>query len=454
MSTYRRTLVSIILLLAITPFALAQVPANDPATYRDIAVYHRGIAEITETREIDIEKGENNVLLPFIPVTAVAGSFRLDVVDGRVETRSIALALDLIDEDLMWEAQVGHYVDLETYDSTYSGTLKRVTNSLFFLESEDGFILSIPYSDVKAPKLTEWPGDLVPETSLRWTYSSKKRQTVKIEISYRVEHIDWYADYRLMTDKGAALMQGMTVIENFSNLPLAYDKLILVAGDVHLAGDKRQVDRMNPQPGAVLSQGESSGEIRTWIIEEKGIIRSGHATELPLIEVDNLPVQTRYVYDAAIFNDRVTTHLDVDWSSASATALPAGTIRMYRDHDGEMLFIGEDRIDNTPAGSPLDLTANQAFDLTAKRIRMQEKPSGADGTEQTFKVELGNSMPTLVNIEVLERMFGNWSMKDVHYSQGEVEPETIDARTVKFNVSVPAGKTAELIYTVQYKRAG
>ncbi len=442
-------LLTLALLTALPAFAMRP----DPAETRDIAVYLRGIAEIREVREVELQKGENEILLPYIPSSAVGGSFRLSILDGKVETHSIALALDLLDEDLIWQARIGETVTLETYDTTYTGTLLRVSSSMFYFRptSNPDIIQSVPYGDVRPPELTEPPGDLVTETSLRWTYDSKKKHTATIELSYRIENITWYADYRLTTQRDQGRLHGMTVIENFTNLPLPYDRLTLVAGEVHLAGDSRRVDRLNPQPGAAMANAGTEGGIRRWNFDEPGMLRSGHITTLPLIDETRLAVNTTYVYDAAIFNDRIATQLEVAGAS-STKPLPAGTVHIYRQHDDDILFIGEDTIDNTPPGAPLELRVNQAFDLTAQRKRMRETANTRGGSSQTYTVTLGNSMAETVTVDVLERLFGDWSLEDVACTTGTVTPETMDARTAKFTVTVPAGETTELTYTVVYSR--
>jgi hypothetical protein len=242
-------------------------------------------------------------------------------------------------------------------------------------------------------------------------------------------------------------------LENESEINYPYNKMQLVGGTVHLAGDQRRVDRMNPKPGAVKTANESSfGDVHRWKIDTPGILYSSHETVLPFVKINGIKLETRYVYDATIFNDRVTTHIELNMDSAIGKALPTGNVRIYRKAEDGLLFVGEDGIDNTPVGSPLDLIVGQAFDLTAERVRDLEEPTPDGGTKQKFKVKLGNSGAENIEVEVLERLFGSWSIASATVNGIEVKHSRVDARTAKFEVPVPGGETSTLEYEIIYKR--
>ncbi|MDP8208350.1 MAG: hypothetical protein P9L92_16915 [Candidatus Electryonea clarkiae] len=458
----QKSLISIFIFVLMTGFSATNIFAlrPDPADSREVAVYMRGASEIHEERTVEIIKGEGEALLPMISGSIIANSITLDILKGKdIETLAIAYAYGLVDDENLWEKRIGEMVELDVGDSLVSGVLRRYVNSKLFIEpdpeNEPGKIIVIDEGDVAEPVLEGLPGKLVFEPSIRWTYRAKKTGKVKVRLRYMTNDISWTATYRAELDEGSVSLEGITTIDNLTGMDLPYDNLILVAGDIHLAGDRRRVDRMNPKPGAGISMTETQfGDIRRWKIDQPGKLYSGHETILPLVEAKNVKFSKRYVYDATIFNDRITAHLDIQLSGSDAMPLPAGVVRIYQKGDGgELLFTGEDKIDDTPAGSPLDLTIAQAFDLSAERVRDLEEPMPDGGTKQGYHITLGNSGNSDITIEVLERMFGAWTIESATVNGNPIKHEIKDARTGRFNVSVPTGAIVRLEYEIVYTRS-
>ena len=321
-------------------------------------------------------------------------------------------------------------------------------------ENQPGHIEVLNRGSVKAPILEELPAALVTEQSIRWSYTSSKSTTVRLELRYFTKSITWSSDYFIEMNGDLADLTGRYVVHNNSGQNYRYDSLTLVAGEVHLAGDRRRVDRENPLPGASENHpGTEFGEVRRWVIPSPGYLYSAHATILPAFHLDEIVVSRKYVYDASIFNDRITGYLQFVLNAEDAVPLPEGTVRVLRRGlEGESIFIGEDTIDDTPAGSPLELALVQVFDLTAERTRIEEGPLPDGGTMQRWKVTMGNSGGKSVEIEVLERLFGAWTVPAASLDGVVISPAVRDARTAKFNVPLNPGETKRLEYEIHYRR--
>lgn len=447
-----KTLMLIAVLFSITSITRAEW--TDPASEREMYVYSRGISEIREIREVEVNKGENELLLYMFPQGTYAETITLDVRDPKtVSTVSYGFITELLEMDKYWFHMVGREVELN--DSLYVGTLRRVTDNKLFIEPFDkpGVLQVVDRSDVEDLQISELPDGLVTEPALRWSYRAKKSGTVQIELRYFCEDFKWDAEYQATLDKKGVNLKGWFVIDNFSRFNYHFDRLTLVAGSIHLAGDKRRVDRENPRPGAASGGSESSfGEVRRFVVDGPGILYPAHTTILPMFSTDHIDNLVQYIYDAAIFDDRVTAHLLFALAGKDARPLPAGTVKVYRKEKSDTIFIGEDTIDDTPPGSQVDITLSQAFDITAERTRKAETEVKSGGTAETFEIKLANSMAKPVAVIVYERLFGDWRIPDARLDGVSVNVLKEDARTARFDVSLDSGVVRTLTYRVEYRR--
>jgi len=443
-----------VLLISLTFVSSSFALRSDPADSREIVVYTRNISEINEIRTVEIEKGTNTIALPMITVGVIPGSVELEILKpSSIGTQFVSFSQDLFDLTKYWRSRIGEEVELFLKDDSVAtiGVLKQVNDKHLFLEptGKENSIQLIKRSDLKEIAIENIPAEMVMEPSFLWKYKSSKNGKAKIRLKYLSRNISWNGEHNVKINEDKAEVYGSFVVENHSGVSLPYDKLILVGGAIHLAGDKRRVDRLNPKPGAIINDSDSQfGDVRRWIVEEKGLLHSGHSSVITLIDENNQAVDRSYIYDATIFDDRVSSHIKLTLDSA----FPGGKVRIHEKLGKEVLFIGEDKIDDTPAGSEMNLNIGQVFDLSAERIRKQEVGTSEGGTSQTFTVILGNSSNKKVNITVLERLFGDWEISNADVDGSAVSHTIKDARTASFEVPVPAGKTVNLNYEIRYVR--
>ncbi len=125
--------------------------------------------------------------------------------------------------------------------------------------------------------------------------------------------------------------------------------------------------------------------------------------------------------------------------------LPAGTVRVYQgDARGALQFIGEDRIGHTPRGEELRLYVGDAFDVVGtRRVAAQRRISERE-SEQTVEVEIRNRKESAAEVSVIERVGGYWRITAESH-----EHASLDAQTNEYRVTVPAGETATVRYTVR-----
>lgn len=135
--------------------------------------------------------------------------------------------------------------------------------------------------------------------------------------------------------------------------------------------------------------------------------------------------------------------------------LPAGTIQLYQpDSSDRLQLIGEAAIGHTPAGKDVRVQSGDAFDVTAERVQTdysQEHIASAQRglpahtrVTASYRVTVTNAKPTVITADVRETHLGAWRVVE-----SSVPAEQLSSTESRFRLSVPAGGTAVLTYTVQ-----
>ena len=107
--------------------------------------------------------------------------------------------------------------------------------------------------------------------------------------------------------------------------------------------------------------------------------------------------------------------------------LPGGRARLFQpDSAGRAQLVGEARVEHTPAGEDLRLSAGTAFDLTARRVQtsyVTRRDSSAAGIRTLatadYKVTVRNATDSAATVEVREERAGEWSVLQEQRAGGE-----------------------------------
>ncbi|GBE29247.1 hypothetical protein BMS3Bbin04_00259 [bacterium BMS3Bbin04] len=445
-----RAIPILLIAMLLLPLATASAQTSEIKS-RELVVYTRDIAEIQEVRTVKLQRGYNSIRLYSIAPDILEGSVSIEAIDGDVSTHSIGFTAVDFDMDDYWAAQIGQWVEIDLEDGDeVEGILRMVQDDDLYLlnPKEEDELFVIERSEIDESELDNLAPQLSTEPSLNWVYETDSRGEMDIRITYLTEGLYWDGEHKVVLENERAALIATAVVVNETGMNLDYDGITFVGGHIHLAGDRRRVDRMNPEPGAMMGGTDSRfGDVRLWTANS-GELLADHNTRITLLADNAASVVRTYVYDATIYNDRISAHVEF----TLADALPYGDVRVYEIHDGTSLFIGEDRVDDTPAGSQIDLNVGQIFDLSAERTRMSEGRAEGGNTEQSYQVVIGNSGDADVTVRVLERMFGDWSIPSASVDNAAIEVIKVDARTAAFDVLVPAGMTVNLTYEIIYER--
>jgi hypothetical protein len=446
-----------------------------------------GYAVVRHERPIALERGRNTVrftdVAALIDPTTVAFESLTDPTGTRVIEQNFQF--DLVNSAKLLQKYIDRSITVAqvrgTGVETYTGTLLSTTDGIV-LKRADGTIQLLPSN--AGVTLPELPGGLITRPTLVWDIAAERAAAHAARVSYQTTGITWWADYNATYAESAGAqacrldVAAWVSVLNQSGASYPDSKLKLVAGNVHRA----------PPPGrvshdAMMARAASVAEAKPAGFEEKSFFEYhlytlGRPTTLPdnstkQIELfpaaRNVPCEKTLVYAAspapypldAPLTDRdygVASNRKVDVylmfrnakESNMGMPLPAGRIRVSKvdDADATLEFIGEDRIDHTPANEKVLIKLGSAFDVVGERrqVSFSVDTSRKTMTEE-IEVRIRNQKTEPASVIVKETLY-RWV--NARITQSSHRPDKQDARTVHFPLKLAAGREEVVRYTVQY----
>ena len=473
---------------AITIYSAADPAAFDPqaALAAEHNQYNReevpGFAMVRETRVLDLRAGENR-----IDVTDVAARIdpaTVDLIDladpAAVRVLEQRFLFDLVSSDKLLDRYLDRVIDLPDPiegqpERRLSATLLSNQNGVLVLRTAQG--VRTWQAGTHDVRLGELPGGLITRPTLRWLVQAQAAGKRTVRTAYQTDGLTWRADYRLVlaADEKTADLGAWVSILNASGGSWKDATLKLMAGEVR---------QMQPQQRGFnlmhAAQSDSGGfhdkaffEYHLYTLGRRTDLTDRSTQQLALFPtVDGVTVGKRLIYDGAILdenwgdNDEPRTERDVGTrcnpqvdvtirfenteANRLGMPLPRGKLRLYKADadDGALEFIGEDVIDHTPKGLPVQVRVGAAFDVTGERKQVEFQVDEERHTiTERFAITLRNAKPEPVAVTVREH-FHRWATWQVVQQSDKFEKQ--DSRTGHFEVEVPAGGDKQVEYEVRY----
>ena len=246
---------------------------------------------------------------------------------------------------------------------------------------------------------------------------------------------------------------GWTTITNSSGTSYPETKLKLVAGDVHRVDEGIVYKRLYDyavESGAAAPQafGEQPiFEYHLYTLERKTDVRNNETKQISLLNTEGVPVTKEFVYDGAMNGENVEVNIKFNnaESEGMGLPLPKGVVRVYKqDDDGQLQFLGEDRIDHTPKDEEVEVSVGNAFDVKGERTQTEYAEISKGLTRQSFKITLKNHKSEAVKVVVKENV---GTSSKVTNSSDPYEEKS--ATEIEFNVDVPANGEKVVTYTFE-----
>ncbi|MGA9779512.1 MAG: hypothetical protein WBS33_14675 [Verrucomicrobiia bacterium] len=327
------------------------------------------------------------------------------------------------------------------------------------------------------PLFPDLGDDTVLKPTLNWLLQSDKPGKFDAEVGYITGGFTWEADYNLVSPEKGDLVDliGWVTMSNNSGKTFRDAKIKLMAGDVNriqpnlpmggIAGRMMLAESMNEAPTVTE---KAFDEFHLYSIARPTTLRDRETKQVEFVHAEHVVAPTIYVYNGAPgyrfygglnydrgystegnkkiqvmreFVNSDTNHLGI--------ALPAGKLRFYRrDADGQLEFVGEDRIDHTPRNETIRVTTGNAFDLVGERKQTDfHVDTGDKWMDESFEIKLRNRKKEQVEIRVVEPLY-RWSNWEITQKSDEFTKK--DSQTIEFRVPVKPDEEKVVSYTVHY----
>lgn len=234
---------------------------------------------------------------------------------------------------------------------------------------------------------------------------------------------------------------------------LAYTATLGSRGSLDLAASLRVTNGLNHD----LQDARLVGEFARATLS----LQAGQAVTLdqPWLNahVPAADLSRQIVYDRARLGEAPVEMLTIAADApVRATALPAGTVRIYASPEAGGEFIAQASLPYTPPREAVELALGPASGVTVTRTleETKEVDKRLDARNrvvlfdllETWVLEVRNLRPGPVEMLIREHHEGVWKLE-----QCNVASERVDAETLQFELSVEPGQRREITFRIRHQ---
>jgi hypothetical protein len=456
----RGSVLGIALLLAGGAAMAAATAPAPPEQQLTVTVYNNNLALVQDIRRLDVASGRSrlefkDVSASIRPETVALSGRGLSVVEQNFD-------YDLLTPAKMMEKAVGRQIQIirtnpatgattpetATVLSVNDGVVLKIGNRIEVLR-DDGIPTRVVFSSI--------PENLRAQPTLSVTVDAAGAGARDVTLSYLSTGLGWKADYVVLFDEKLKTigMDGWVTLTNRSGTSFRNARTQLVAGDIHLADSdseywQREQTRRAALRGAGIGAASPQASIADYDIftlPERVTIAENQTKQVAFLDLHGVKAEKAYEYRADGFQSyEQADHAAVVLKFSNANrALPAGVVRVYmRDTSGDPKFVGEDGIEQTPAGSDLGIKIGDAFDVTIQPTVVTSAKIDRWRTRYSMAYSVRNALAVPVTVDL--RQNGLW--RDGKVESESLPSKRIDAHTLAWSVPVPAHGETVLTFTV------
>jgi len=440
-----------------------------------VTVYNSNIALVRDVRNLSLPSGLFRLKLMDIAATVNPATVHFRSLN---EPEKLGVIEQNYEYDLLEPAKLLHkYVGKEvTLVRSYqeNGTTKREEIKATLLADNNGPVWKIGNEIVtgmyaESLRFPEVPANLFDRPTLLMSLENEGGRKQQVETSYLATNLSWNSDYVLTVgrDDKAADLDGWVTLTNNSGTAFHNARLQLVAGDLNRI-QNAPVSRAMAADAMVAKAAraeqfaqENFSEYHLYTLGRKTSVEDKETKQISLLQGSDVPVQKLFIVNGqnwyyhnqqnpgAPLKDNVMVFYKFknEQKAGLGMPMPAGNVRVYqKDSKGNILFVGEDRIDHTPKDEQVTIHIGNAFDVISERKQTDYKRIDTHMWEMEFEITLRNHKDTPVTVQVNEPIGGDWEMVSSTYKYTKTA-----AWAAQFEVPVSANGTSVLKYRVRAK---
>jgi len=445
---------------AVCALVLAVVCAAAPAGEEiSLTVYNNDLALVKDVREIELERGVQEIRFADVAARIDPTSVHFKVVEGdEASVWEQNYRFDLASASKILERYLERDVEAITEDADlFAGKLVSFDNGTVVLDQGRGTgpVLTINREKISHLRFPALPSGLISKPTLVWKVGAEDAGTRLAEVTYLTSSVSWHAEYvGIVSDDDATLdLAAWVSIDNRSGASFEDARLDLVAGDVHRTHAPKAMMRDFATEGIAAEapefEEEAFFEYYLYKLDARSTIADREIKQLTFFPSTKVSVEKVFEFEPSMGSDvRVLLIFENSVEAGIGRALPAGKVRLYKaDSAGDLQFIGEDRIDHTPKDEDVRLYTGNAFDVKVERKLMAVRRISDRVREEDYEVSVRNHKETDAVVRLVERPRGYWTVLATTH-----EYEKMEAHRMEFPVPVEADGEVVVKYTIRYQR--
>jgi hypothetical protein len=441
---------------AIAILGLAAVSAADDIA---VTVYNSNLGVVSETRDLDFQKGVDRLAFTDVPSQIDATSVRFKVLDPQAEVSILEqnYAFDLVNPEKIYSRYIDKQIELvDKEGNLYSCSLLAYSGGSATLRDASCKIKIVSLGNVAEVNFPALPEGLITKPTLFWLYNSSAAGKLRSRVSYQTTGMNWNAEYVGVLDEEDRMLDlsGWSSISNTSGKTYQDAQLRLIAGDIHRA--ERAIRPMAKGAGqADFMAMEAPGfeekaffEYHMYTLPRKATVADNEIKQISLFEPARTEVEKVYRYRSGSGQKNVEVAIKFQNSKDAGLGmpLPAGRVRLFKaDDDGSLILLGEDRIEHTPKDEKLNVKVGTAFDIVGEERLIERSKVSSKVEDQVFEIELRNRKDEPVTVEVEKKLYGFWEI-----TESSLEYRKKDANTLIFEAPLKADEVLVITFTVRF----
>jgi hypothetical protein len=444
----------------------------DQQTALTLTIYQSNLALVQDRRTVALGEGPNRISFEGVSAQLRAETVVLEGGTNEplelIEQRYYA---NVISPQELLVASVGHQVRVAIVNPK-TGDERIETATV--LSATDGLVLKMGDRIETQPSgrliYDSIPANLRERPTLVLTLNSAKGASPSLTLGYLTGGLAWSANYVAELDASETnlSLSARASITNDSGAAYRNARLTLVAGNPNRVAEARPLEAFQRVASPAFASGklvsepaspgaEAISEFYRYTIDRQISLGERETVQLALLDASAVPVKKEYFLNdsapvtAPVGSEPtpvpVTARLNFEnkKSSALGTPLPGGIVRVFeRGPDGASVFLGEDRIAETPVDRPVKVTLGQAFDVTAERRQTNVARPTDRSFEASEEITLHNAKDKPVTVNVVESFPGDWSILEESESH-----EKASSSAALWRVELPANSVRKLTFRVE-----
>jgi len=439
----------------------------------NMVVYNNDMALVKDTRTVPMGAGSNEIAFAGISGQIIPSSVVLDGKD--ITFLENNFNFDVLSYESLLQKSVGQTVTAE-YLNPKSGILETTSAELLAINNGRPVLRINGKIDATYPGHVVFhhlPANLRVEPTLVMNVATKQPGKQDLTLNYLTHGLSWNASYvaQLSADNRSMTLDGWVSLTNNSGMDYKNTHMQVVAGDVHMAPERLMV-RKSMAVGAsfadTLSENstmiqENIADYHMYTLPRTTTILNNQTKQVSLLSANNVGIQKEYTFrnlqtDREIKNAKpeVSIRFTNKKENQLGIALPRGTVRLYQaDSKGDLIFVGEDRINHVGNLEEVTLNMGTAFDISAN-AKLSDQKSWSESRpntkpvrvyEKTYEIVVknGNKFMTKVNVE--EHFYG----QNVKITEETIPSKKTADATYRWSLDLPAEGEVKMSYTVRWE---